>query len=78
MGYVSTRMGDCLSALLMSLMALRLALFDRNPFGLVKTNSLPEITVFSGVLYLITPSILHKPSIIQTYLPIIFLLDCLS
>ena len=32
MGYVSTRMGDCLSALLMSLMALQLPLVDRNPF----------------------------------------------
>ena len=32
MGYVSTGMGDHLSALLMSLIALRLALVDRNPF----------------------------------------------
>ena len=32
MGYVSTGMGDRCSALLMSLMALRLALVDRNPF----------------------------------------------
>ena len=32
MGYVSTWIGDHLSALLVSLMALRLALVDRNPF----------------------------------------------
>ena len=32
MGYISTWMGDRLSALLMSLMAVRLMLVDRNPF----------------------------------------------
>ena len=32
MGYVSIEMGDHFSALLLSLMALRLALVDRNPF----------------------------------------------
>ena len=32
MGYVSTRMGDCFGALLVSLMALRLALVDPNLF----------------------------------------------
>ena len=32
MGYVSTGMGDCFSAPLVSLMALWLALVDRNPF----------------------------------------------
>ena len=31
MGYVSTGMGDCFSALLMFLLALRLTLVDRNP-----------------------------------------------
>ena len=33
MGYVSTEMGDGLSALLMSPMALQPALVDRKPFG---------------------------------------------
>ena len=32
MGHISTRMGDCLSTLFMSLMALLLALVDQNPF----------------------------------------------
>ena len=32
MGYISTWMGDSLSALLMSLMALQLAPIDQNPF----------------------------------------------
>ena len=32
MGYISTGMGDSFGALLMSLMALRLTLSDRNPF----------------------------------------------
>ena len=32
MGYISTEMGDCFSALLVSLMALWLALVDRNLF----------------------------------------------
>ena len=32
MGYISTGMGDRFSALIMSLMALQLALVDRNPF----------------------------------------------
>ena len=32
MGYLSTGMGDCFSALLVSLMALWLALVDRQPF----------------------------------------------
>ena len=36
MGYVNTGMGDRLSALLVSLMALQLTLVDQNPFGLVK------------------------------------------
>ena len=35
MGYVSTGMGDRFSALFTSLMALRLAVVDPNPFGLV-------------------------------------------
>ena len=33
-GYVSTGVGDCFSALLVSLMVLRLVLVDRNPFWL--------------------------------------------
>ena len=33
MGYVSTGMGDCFGVPLLSLMALRLPLVDRNPFG---------------------------------------------
>ena len=32
MGYISICMGDCLSALLVSLMALQLVLVDQNPF----------------------------------------------
>ena len=32
MGYISTGMGDCFGALLVSLMALRLALVYQNPF----------------------------------------------
>ena len=35
MGYVSTLMGDCLSALLVSLVALQLVLVDKNSFRLV-------------------------------------------
>ena len=32
MGYISTGMGDCFGALVVSLMALWLALVDQNPF----------------------------------------------
>ena len=37
MDYVSTMMGDCLSALLVSLLALQFILVHRNPIGLVQS-----------------------------------------
>ena len=39
MDYASIGMGDHFSALLLSLMALRLTLVDRNPFSLVLTEN---------------------------------------
>ena len=38
-GYISTGMGDHLSDLLMSLMALQLALVERNPFSALFTKN---------------------------------------
>ena len=53
MDYVSTWMGDRLSALLVSLMALQLTLVDRNPFWLcskfvtVRTQMIVDLTCYN-------------------------------
>ena len=53
MGYVITRIRDCFSALLMSLMALRLVLVDQNPFWLSLTCGHREVTGFSVMIVLL-------------------------
>ena len=48
MGYFSTWMGDSFSALLVSLMALWLALVDRNPFEPCYLLDLVKISIYTN------------------------------
>ena len=59
MSYVSTRMGDYFSALLVSLMALQLALMDQNPF---RPCSITFLTVANDPLVFTSMDLSLNPS----------------